>query len=471
MRFRPRSLRVRVLGVLGLVAASPILFVWLSNVWDADAGQRLRHQTIRTARQVARLLTANDPLGAAEKVQQAGVWLRVLAPNGSTIESLDQESVDSITARVGALFFGPDGAPTLAEVDATRPSLAERSVIVQARKNGTSVYCDRSLHGRLAVCQAAVRLENGQIVHIADSSRRVIRALYDMRYQLLKLVIIVGLTAMMLGVWLSWRIIRPIDKLTAQVKVRTNATRPSTSPIDLDRDDEFGDLARAFNRLLAVLDGREQANEAFIADLVHELKNPIAAIQACAESLSAGQGIDGTRATRIARILSTSTGKLDRVVTELLDLARAEAGLKNAKREPVDINTMLAALVDTLRQDPRFEDRSFTIKGHSALIHAQPEGLETALGNLLENAAIHAGKGGQVTVTLTNNQVVISDSGPGIAPDDLSRVFDRFFTTRAKGTGLGLALARALIEADGGAVTAASPPGSGAEFTLTLAGG
>ncbi|MCC7383618.1 MAG: HAMP domain-containing histidine kinase [Deltaproteobacteria bacterium] len=276
-----------------------------------------------------------------------------------------------------------------------------------------------------------------------------------------------------LGWWLGWRMVSPLEQLQQQVLEKVAEPHPRAD-LDLGRRDEFGALAEAFNTLLARLESRSRAHEAFVADLAHELRNPVAAIRAAAESLGQGD-VDDARAVRLARVLEDSGRRLDDLLSQLLELARTEAGLMREVRVPLDLAALLRGVIEAMRTDPRYAAVRFELEaGTGAELLAVPLHLETALRNLLDNAASFAGGGGWVRAivrpTPTQVEVRIADSGPGVRSEDLPRVFDRFFTTRGdqRGVGLGLALVRAVAEAHGGSVSAESPPGEGAAFTLVL---
>jgi two-component system sensor histidine kinase ChvG len=184
--------------------------------------------------------------------------------------------------------------------------------------------------------------------------------------------------------------------------------------------------------------------------------------------------LDPQRAQRLASVLRKSSRRLDILVSRFLELARAEAGLPNEERRAVDLANLARGLIDGLAGSDRYRDVRLRSQLGLATVLGVPGRLESALLNLLDNAASFAGSGGWVAVRVTTEGrwavVEVSDSGPGIAAADLTRVFDRFFTTRpgGHGTGLGLPLARALVEAHGGTLTVMSPPGVGATFTVQI---
>jgi two-component system sensor histidine kinase ChvG len=187
-------------------------------------------------------------------------------------------------------------------------------------------------------------------------------------------------------------------------------------------------------------------------------------------------GLTPERVAKLTQGLLQSSAQLDRLVTQFLELARAEAGLPQEPRELLEVGALLSGLQSGFAVDPRFSTVRWQLTGleTKAPVQGIATRLERAFSNLMLNALAFAGDGGLVQVSLSVDagrvQVRIEDSGPGIDPAHLPRLFERFFTTRQErnGTGLGLALTRAIVEAHQGRVTAESPSGSGAVFSVTL---
>jgi two-component system sensor histidine kinase ChvG len=335
-----------------------------------------------------------------------------------------------------------------------------------------------ALGGKLLVCQAVTPVEGpgGTWVVLAEkSSPRAIRALWDVRGAVVKLTLIVLLAALALAAWLARQIVRPIERLRREVLARQHAPLRG-DPIPAVSRDEIGDLASAFNDLLAAVADKTRQNHAFMADLVHELKSPVAAVRAAADALSAGPA-DEARAARLGRVLSESSRRLDALACEFLDLARAEAGLPDEERTPVDLAALAEGRLAAMKDDEQHAGVRFTLDASPARTIGVPARLDRALGNVLDNAASFAREGGgeavvhvRVSEDGASCVVEVRDTGPGIAAEKLPRIFDRFFTDRpgGRGTGLGLSLTKAIVEAHSGTVTAASPPGEGAVVTLRL---
>lgn len=276
--------------------------------------------------------------------------------------------------------------------------------------------------------------------------------------------------AAVLGWWLGWRMVLPIERLRDQVRSKT-VVASDQADLDLHRGDEFDELAHAINELLVRLRERAEGNERFAADMAHEIKNQLAAVRAAGEVLGNG-AVDAARAARLGRVLADSSRRLDALTSELLDLARIEAGLTGELRERVDLAALVQGLVDAVGADERWAGRlTLTCRAQPAVVVGVSQRIEAALRNLLVNACSFAAGRVDVAVESADGRVTvrIGDDGAGVAPEDRRRVFERFFTTRpGAGTGLGLPMVRAVAEAHGGRAWLEDGT-AGAVFCLELA--
>jgi two-component system sensor histidine kinase ChvG len=471
--------------------------------------------------------------------------IRVVKPDGTERFDVDRDQGTDLVHQVGTLFFGPDGAPTLREFDETLGPVQQRVEIVNvthwsspqpsastkppvrplpegtvhdygfgvssanhdpsaaapvstvfrakappgpAPSNDVDTGCRASPAGKLLVCHAARAVagdEGVEAIYVQESSRRAVRALYDLRYHLLRLSVLMLPLALAFSWWMGRRMVRPIEWLRERVHEKTRSANPHAD-LNPPPGDEVAELAEAFNGLLGSLDERRRANEAFVADLVHEFKNPVAAIRTCAETLDSG-GVDEKRAARIAKILADSSTRLDALVSQFLELARAEAGMPNEARGPVDLAALVRGVAAGIGES--HPEVKLTIDAPTlAIVDGVEPRLDSLVRNLVDNAASFAGDGGAVRVTVkpapddpSNVVLEVYDTGPGIPEADLPHMFERFFTTRAalgkseavsprkqKGTGLGLALVKAVAEAHGGRVSAHSATGAGTTFRVVL---
>lgn len=516
------SLRANVvlLVLAMLVLPQAIVVGW--SAMERDIGGKLQWSARDAAKDaVAALAEGADETGLDAIAARHGVRIRVVTAAGIERVDVDHDSGTDLVHQIGTLFFGPDGAPTLREFDETLGPVPKRPEVVKAPPKpdpenqphaypvGTARHadghaaapvstafrsvappppdgrfetgCRTSPAGKLLVCHAVyVTKDDSEIVYVQESSRRAVRALYDLRYHLARLSVVMLPLALVFSWWMGRRMVRPIEWLRGRVLEKARSANPRAD-LEPPPDDEVGDLAKAFNDLLLALDERRRANEAVAADLVHELKNPVAAIRACAESLEKG-GVDEKKAARLAKILADSSGRLDALVSQFLELARAEAGMPNEQRTDVDVGALARGIAASL--EPAFPGVRFVVEAdEGAVVNGVAPRLDSVVRNLLDNAASFSTDGGEVRVVVRRESlaggtarivVEVSDRGPGIAEADLPRVFDRFFTTRGgaargkSGTGLGLAMVKAVAEAHGGEASARSIPGEGATFRVVL---
>jgi signal transduction histidine kinase len=254
--------------------------------------------------------------------------------------------------------------------------------------------------------------------------------------------------------------------------------------------DEVAALALAFNEMAGQLEHRTQALETadrtrrqLVADVSHELTTPLSAIRGYVETLSMpGLPIDDATRARYLRIVGEETDRLEHIVGDLLDVARLEGGASALAVEDVAISQLFERLrhrhVQVLEQKQIALE---TLQRPDTLeVRADAKRLEQALQNLVANAARHTPDGGRIIVSAERSEagvrITVDDTGPGIPPEHLPHVFDRFYkvdgsragTTLPSGSGLGLSIVRAIVERHGGTVTASNAPDSGARFEIWL---
>jgi signal transduction histidine kinase len=254
--------------------------------------------------------------------------------------------------------------------------------------------------------------------------------------------------------------------------------------------DEVTSLARAFNRMAADLSAREAALVAsdgarrqLLADVSHELMTPLAAIRGYTETLGMTDlRLDDETRGRYLGIIEEETQKLEAIIGDLLDLARLEGGGGTLAVERVRLADLFGRVTD--RHGPTIRDRQvavrISIEPDGLEIRADPHRLEQALQNLAANALRHTPAGGIVELSgrrvPRGISIAVHDSGPGIPPEHLARLFDRFYKVDAAraaapgsyGSGLGLSIVKAIVERHGGTVTASNAPDGGATFEITL---
>jgi two-component system sensor histidine kinase ChvG len=403
------------------------------------------------------------------------VRLRVLGDH-APLYDVDHDLGHDLLGRAGNALFGtPEVRPE--DFDRALGELAQRDEVRAARDGSARSGCHEGRPTSLVFCYGArgVELPDGRVVlHATDGSNRALGTLYDLREDLLRIMLITLPFVALFAFLSARRLARPIEALRTQALARVGR-RDAVANLAVSDHAEVSDLATAFNTLLGTLDGERRAREASVADLAHEMKNPVAAIQTATEGLKVSAS--DQRQGRLIQVLHQSSARLDQLVSQFLDVARVEAGALDEARAELDLNSLIDGVVRAARADPRWSGVDFRWEPPGALrIEGASARLESVARNLIENAASFAGDPGWVSVSVSVSgdveaiELTVADSGPGIAEDELTHVFHRFYTSRGRqrGTGLGLALTRAIVEAHGGAIRVDRAPEAGATFCVRL---
>jgi len=259
--------------------------------------------------------------------------------------------------------------------------------------------------------------------------------------------------------------LRPVRRLTAAAE-NVAATGKLTERVAVPGSDELGRLAARFNEMLAALERSVGAQRRLVADASHELRTPLTAARTNVDLIREGK-LPESEVRHALDEASVELEALTRLVSDLVELARGEE--RQLRLEDVQLDDLVASVVE--RAQARAPQVRFVTALSPALVKADPVLLERAVSNLLDNAVKYSPDGAPIEVSVRGGEVVVADHGPGIADEDLPRVFDRFYraaTARSKpGAGLGLAIVREAAEAHGGTASAQSTS-AGARFSLAL---
>ncbi len=383
-------------------------------------------------------------LEAIAKTHEVRLWL-VDPSSRETLFDSDRQSHQRTD--LGVKSFGMPDRP-IARFEEGRARPAEREHVVIAAASGSSAGC--GTHDHLLVCEAAQHTASGKVVLAQRGAPRVASRLTDAREGLLLLGGIVLVAGAVVAGWLVRRLTRPLVALGSQVAARTRGERASIEIPDAPR--EIADIAAAVDRLTNQLEANNRTQATAAADLAHELKSPLARIKL---ALDAG-ALDATARQPLDANARAALVAIDRIVAELLEIARAEAGLRGDVREPTDLHA-LATEVLAARSPPA--PLEVTLTGSAAVAEVAPSAITRAFEHLLDNAYAFAKSSIQIEVGLRDGhaRIAVRDDGPGIAQDLLPTLFDRFASRRPGGTGLGLAYVRAVAEAHGGSVRWVAP--------------
>jgi signal transduction histidine kinase len=281
---------------------------------------------------------------------------------------------------------------------------------------------------------------------------------------------ILVLLAALVGALLARGVLRPVAR--ASTAARSIAEGLLETRLPVEGRDEFGAWAQSFNEMAAALEAKIQAlsqaqarERRFTADVAHELRTPLTALVGEASLLAQHLGGMPAESRRPAELLIADVGRLRRLVEDLMEISRFDAGAESVQAEEVDLRELVSAIVSSRSWDGRV-----SVDGTAGRVTIDPRRLERIVANLVDNGLEHGGE--HVIVAVGVGTVEVADDGPGIAPAHLPHLFERFYKADASrsggGTGLGLAIAQENARLLGGEVTVVSEPGLGTRFTLSL---
>ena len=308
----------------------------------------------------------------------------------------------------------------------------------------------------------------------------------DERRALIPFVLIAVLVTLASSLLLNSLVAQPVLRLArAADRVRQARARAISLPDLAKRDDEVGDLTRSLEDMTHALSERMDAIESFAADVAHEIRNPLTSLRSAVETLDIVS--DPAARERLLNVLKNDVQRLDRLVTDISNASRLDAELSRDQPKPVDLGRLIGDIVSLYQATAKPGDVSVAFAPHQGMDAVKVLGREGPLSqilrNLIDNARSFSPPGDVVTVGLVRIKgeaiVTVSDNGPGIPPENLETVFERFYTSRPKGaafggnSGLGLSIARQIAAAHNGALRAENRTGAegkvlGAMFTLTL---
>jgi signal transduction histidine kinase len=290
------------------------------------------------------------------------------------------------------------------------------------------------------------------------------------RWNAFFVVVVVPLLAMLVGLYVQRSVARPVERLRAGAKRIGQGDLDALIPIDTP--DEFGELASQFNAMTRALKEHQaqlvQSEKLagigrLAAGVAHEINNPLLVILGYASLL--GRKATGDLAADL-QIIEDESLRAKTIVDGLLDLSRPT----QAEGERVDLRALADESVERLREARRLEGVRVEVTGSGSAAGSGPK-LRQVVMNLLQNAA-EAAPGGRIDVRVDAcrefGSVVVCDTGPGLSPAAMERIFEPFFTSKERGTGLGLAVSKGIVQAHGGTITAMNMAVGGARFEVRL---
>lgn len=313
------------------------------------------------------------------------------------------------------------------------------------------------------------------------------------RMAIVRVFVVAAAVTTLLSILLAGTIAMPLHRLAdAADRVRRGAKSRPQIPDFSARGDEIGHLSQALRDMTTALFNRIAAIESFAADVAHELKNPLTSLRSAVETLPLAKN-DEAKA-RLTAIIQHDVRRLDRLISDISNASRLDAELARQDAAPVDLGSLLNAVVSVARQTtadgpqivldikPVADPAAYFVLGHDGR-------LGQVLNNLIDNASSFCRKDGVVRVAMQRKadgvEIVVEDDGPGIRPDQFERIFERFYTDRGddgdfgQNSGLGLSISKQIVEAHRGRIWAENrtragsgengdPVVVGARFTVQL---
>jgi two-component system sensor histidine kinase ChvG len=357
---------------------------------------------------------------------------------------------------------------------------------VESALNGVTATAERVDYQNRLVLSVAVPVQGVRAIYgvllVSTEGGDIDDILRQERATLIEVFAVAFLVMLFSSLYLAGTIAEPVKRLAAAAdRVRTGLGGRSEIPNFPERTDEIGDLADSLRSMTGGLYDRIDAIESFAADVAHELKNPLTSLASAVEMFSRAK--DEESRAQLLGIVRGDIKRIDRLITDISDASRLDAELSRETKEPVVLSRLLATIIEIYRMT----DSGVAFVLHDqlppgAIVLGRDERLGQVFRNLIDNAASFSPAQGTVTITAGRNDIVaritVEDDGPGIPPDNLESIFERFYTERptenfGRNSGLGLSIARQIIEGAGGRIYAENrstdnSQGAGARLIVEL---
>jgi len=324
------------------------------------------------------------------------------------------------------------------------------------------------------------RMEDGNFLVLA-TPRPKIALLTILRDEFVPPFTVAGVIALLVSLLVAFGLARWIgDPLQRVVVASRRMPLEEAKPIAPRGPHEVQELTRAFNEMNTRVQTSQKSQREFVANVSHELKTPLTSVQGFAQAL-----LDGTASTpeaqkQAAQVIYNESGRMHRMVLDLLDLARLDAGTLDLQRAPVDLTALLNSIAEKFAPQARAGNVDIRVETPSLpAFTGDGDRLAQVFTNLVDNALKFTPAGGSITLRAAQAssgvQVEVADTGAGISPEALQHIFDRFYQAdpsrpggRKHGSGLGLAIVKEIVGAHGGKISVRSEPGTGSTFTVSL---
>ncbi len=473
---RPRGLRARltlwIAAILILAVAASFFAIY------SGTGQQLRNQLDRDLETQAGAFSATLPGGDEGHGELAEIINRYVnnQPFRASSQLLFARLPDGRIVTNEPELLGLPGAldPERESAGAQQAENTDARTLRAAPLGFTTVQA-ADLGGLRVFVKQVVR--HGHVVArvgVGEPLAPVTRAQHGVARTFLLAGLFALIAAALAGYVLASRVSSPLRRM-AGTAAAVDAGDLSHRIGDTGSSEEIRVLAEAFDHMLDRLDDAFARQRAFVSDASHELRTPLTILRGQLEVLARQKDVTRDDVQRVTRLVSAETERMERLVDDLLLLAKTEEGSPLTRRT-IELRDYMHDVFDAVSLTA---DRDFELGAVSDVsIEADPDRLAQVIHNLAQNSVAHTAEGGLVRLSAAANgryvRFAVEDDGPGIPPDQRDRIFDRFHRTdisRARttgGSGLGLAIARALVEAHGGRIRAGESPEGGARLEFDL---
>jgi two-component system, OmpR family, sensor histidine kinase MprB len=451
------AVAVIIAAVSSYLAVSHQLFSQVNRSLEADA---------------ATLQNSGRPVGNGTICYPDRVITQIENVDGDGIQFFDSQG--TILQSCDAVSDGPavGGQPL---INPNKRALAVAASALNANRIGNWIFQDVTVQGvpyRVLTMALGVSAQtgNGVAVQIAHPLSETRSTLNELRLVLSIVALLSIALAVGLGLSVAGVTIRPVKRLTAAAE-HVAATQDLDAQIYEEGDDELARLAHAFNAMLEALAASRRQQAQLISDAGHELRTPLTSLRTNIEVLMRVRELPAADREELLGDVQAQLDELTTLVGDVVDLARQD----EVQVEPTEIrlDELVERAVERARR--RNSTLTFDVDLDAGSVRAQPALLERAILNVLDNAAKFSPSGGSVEVRLRRADrwlLDIRDHGPGVAPEDLERVFDRFYRAPSArslpGSGLGLAIVKQVITSHGGVVSVFLPPDGGTLLHIEL---
>ena len=476
------SIRTRLaLGIVAIavVLAVPLLIALRSLERLHDETSQLNDREFAASLMLGRMRAATEDLRRSETAVFAeatdttrAMMERDIARLEKLSDSLSSFALDSAAHFVN-LAVRQIAADTVAHYEAAR---AGRNDVVDSISTHVMLPALARIEGAIVAAERSLIARTRDRVQIASAATE--QAWETSAVMLVLATILVAGIA----IWLTWSIGGPVRELETGMRRVADGDFTYRLPFRSDRPDEFGQLAESFSTMAEQLEEVNRIKAEFMSVASHELKTPINVIIGYLQLLDEGiYGPLSPKQLEICRTIRTQGNALARLVQQLLDVSRFEAGAGRIELRPVPLPKFLTELEAAFHVLARQRGVGFRVVHGAELPETvvwDPDRMNETLGNLLSNAFKFTERGGRVELSVErldgSMQLEVRDTGAGIPPDELAHIFEKFYQAdnqsraSAAGTGLGLAIAKQIVEAHHGSISCDSTVGEGTSFTIVM---